>query len=64
MPQDKEMSLQTQCLLNYPCFRENYRMIAIDLSKQQMLNADQKVIQQTNFIGNLKRVQETKFADS
>ena len=31
-------------------------MIAIDLSKQQALDADPKAIQQTNFTGNLNRV--------
>ena len=30
-------------------------MIAIDLSKQQVLDADPKGIQQINFIGNLTR---------
>ena len=25
----------TGCLLDYPYFKENYKMIAIDLSKQQ-----------------------------
>ena len=30
-------------------------MIAIDLSKQQALDADPKVIQQINFTGNLAR---------
>ena len=31
----------------------NYKMIPIDLSKQQALGADQKAIQQVNFIANL-----------
>ena len=31
-----------------------YKMIAIDLSKQQVLDADPKAIQQINFIGNLE----------
>ena len=31
-------------------------MIAIDLSKQQKLDADPKAIQQINFTGNLNRV--------
>ena len=26
----------TGCLLDYPYFKENYKMIAIDLSKQQI----------------------------
>ena len=30
-------------------------MIGIDLSKQQVLNADPKAIQQINFTGNLNR---------
>ena len=32
-------------------------MIAIDLSKQQALNADLKVIQQISFTGNLDRAE-------
>ena len=39
----------TGYLLDYPYFKENYKMIAMDLSKQQALDADPKVIQQTNF---------------
>ena len=30
----------TGCLLDYPYFKENYKTIAIDLSKQQALDAD------------------------
>ena len=30
----------TGCLLDYHYFRDNYKMIAIDLSKQQALDAD------------------------
>ena len=33
-------------------------MIAIDLSKQQALDADPKAIQQINFNGNLKKMQQ------
>ena len=43
------------CLLNYSYFKENYKLIAIDLSKQQALDADPKAIQQINFTGNLDR---------
>ena len=32
-------------------------MIAIDLSKQQKLDADPKAIKQTNFTGNLDRAE-------
>ena len=30
----------TGCLLDYSYFKENYKLIAIDLSKQQELDAD------------------------
>ena len=43
----------TGCLLDYLYFKEHYKLIAIDLSKQQALNADPKAIQQINFTGNL-----------
>ena len=35
-------------------------MIAIDLSKQQALDADPRAIQQINFTGNLDRAGHTK----
>ena len=35
-------------------------MIAIDLSKQQALDADPKAVQQINFTGNLERDGNTK----
>ena len=41
------------CLLDYNCFKICCKMIAIDLSKQQALDADQKAIQQIYFTGNL-----------
>ena len=34
----------TGCLLDYSYFKENYRMIATDLSKQQALDADPRAI--------------------
>ena len=34
-------------------FQRNYKMTAIDLSKQQALDTDSKAIQQINFTGNL-----------
>ena len=36
-------------------------MIAIDLSKQQVLDADPKAIQQINFTTNLDRAENTRF---
>ena len=49
----------TGCLLDYSYFKENYKMIAIDLSKQQALDADPRAIQQINFTANLDRVGNT-----
>ena len=36
-------------------------MIAVDLSKQQALDADPKAIQQINFTANLDRAGNTRF---
>ena len=47
-------------LLNYAYFRDNYKMIAIDLSKQQALDADPRAIQQINFTANLDRANHTR----
>ena len=49
----------TGCLLDYPYFKENYKLIAIDPSKQQALDADPKAIKSINFIGNLERTGNT-----
>ena len=40
-------------LLDYPYFKENYKMIAIGLSRQNELDADPRAIQQNNFTANL-----------
>ena len=40
--------------------REDYKMIATDLRKQQALNAEPRAIQQINFTGNLDRAGDTK----
>ena len=45
----------TGCLLDCCYFKENYKMIAVDLSKQQALDADPRAIQQINFAANLDR---------
>ena len=47
----------TGCLLDYPYFKKYYKLIAIDLSKQQKLDADPKAIQQINFTGNVSRAE-------
>lgn len=43
----------TECLLDFPHFKEHYGMTALDLSKQQTYNADPTAKQQINFTGNL-----------
>ena len=45
---------KTGCLLDYNYFNKNYKLTAIDCSKQQVLHADPKAIQQINFNGNLE----------
>ena len=45
----------TGCLLDYCYFKENYKLITIDLSKQQALDADPRAMQQINFTANLGR---------
>ena len=48
------------CLLDYTYFKKYYKIIAIDLSKQQALVADPKAIQQINFTANLDRPGNTR----
>ena len=50
----------TGCLLDYPYFKKTYKMIAVDLSKQQALDADPRAIQQINFTANLDRAGNTR----
>ena len=50
----------TGCLLDYTYFKKCYKMIEVDLSKQQTLDADPKAIQQINFTANLDRVGHTR----
>ena len=50
----------TGCLLDYPYFLNTCKMIAVDLSKQQALNADPRAIQQINFTTNLDRAGNTR----
>ena len=49
----------TGCLLDYPYFKDYYKMIAVDLSKQKELDADSRKIQQVNFTANLDRAGNT-----
>ena len=50
----------TGCLLDYPYFMDTYKMIVVDLSKQQALDADPRAIQQINFAANLDRAGNTR----
>ena len=50
----------TGCLLDYSYFADTYKMIAVDLSKQQALDADARAIQQINFTENLDRAGNTR----
>ena len=44
----------TGYLQDYTSLKKYYKMIAIDLSKQQAFDADPKAIQEINFTGNLE----------
>ena len=50
----------TGCLLDYNYFENYYKMIAVDLTKQQALDFDPKAIQQINFTANLNRAANTR----
>ena len=50
----------TGCLLDYSYFMDTYKMMAVDLSKQQALHADPGAIQQINFTANLDRAGNTR----
>ena len=43
----------TGCLLDYQYFKDNYQLIAVDLSKQKELDADPRAIKQIEFYGVL-----------
>ena len=56
-----EMTIQLyNCLLDYTYFKKYYKMITVDLSKQQVLDADPKEIQQIIVTANLDR-ENTRF---
>ena len=50
----------TGCLLDYAYIKDDYKMIAIDLSKQQALDAGPRAIQQINFTVKLDRANNTR----
>ena len=51
----KNNEYTTGNLLDYYYFKNNYKLIAIDLSKQQVLQENKDLIQQIYFIGRLEK---------
>ena len=49
----------SDCLLDHPYSKEHHKLIAIDLSKQEALDANPKEMQQINFAVNLDQVRIT-----
>ena len=47
-------------LLDYDYFKKHYKLIAIDLGKQQVLQENEDLIQQINFIGKLEEAANRK----
>lgn len=52
MANDQEDYSTTDCPLDYHYFKDHNKIIIIDLSKQEALDADPKLIQQINLIEN------------
>ena len=50
----------TGCLLDYAYFKDNYILIAVDLSKQKALDADPRTTQQIVFQGVVRGADNTK----
>ena len=48
----------TGCLLGFAYFEKNCRLIAVDLSKQKVLDANSRAIQQIIFTGKIKATEE------
>ena len=42
-------------MLDYFYFKENYKIIAVDLSRKNELDADPRAVQQINFTANVDR---------
>ena len=51
----EQLHYTTNYLFEYTLFKENYKLIEGDLSKEQALDADPKSIQQANLTGNLEQ---------
>ena len=53
-------NVEIGCLLEYSYLMDTYKMIGVDLSKQQALDADPRAIQQINFTASLDRAGNTR----
>ena len=53
-PTDQGDDYSTGCLQDYLYFKEHYKLIPIDLSKQHKFDADPNAIQKISFTGNLE----------
>ena len=48
----------TGCFLDYKYFKNHYKLIAVDLSKQKELDADPRAIQKIEFYGMLNTISQ------
>ena len=53
-------NVEIGCLLEYSYFMDTYKVIGVDLSKQQALDADARAIQRINVTANLNRAGNTR----
>ena len=51
-------------MLDFDYIKNHYRLIAVDLSRQKGLDADPKAIQQIEFLGQLKKLDNNGNATS
>lgn len=56
---DRRDDSTTVCLLDYLYFKENYKIIAIDMGKSKALDADPIATKSINFTGNLDQAGNT-----
>ena len=49
------------CLLDYEYIKNHYRLIPVDLSRHKELDADPKSIQQIEFVGQLKKLDDNGY---
>ena len=54
----QEDDYATGCLLDYNYLKNHFKVIAIDLSKQEALDNDLEAIQGINFTANLDQTRE------